>query len=146
MRLLGVFIWEKVWIEHSLSESDGGGTPIQRCFSLTYYWPPLGVIALHSLFLYSDKPPFAPPSSWFGLFSSQTFSHINTPIIWSRLFFLLTLPTKTERTECSEMSAHKIQTPGNHPKERIQPSEHGKILESRIHILLSYKANIKNTI
>jgi len=28
---------------------------------------------------------------------------------------------KMERTECSETSAHKIQTPGNYPKERIQP-------------------------
>jgi len=25
-----------------------------------------------------------------------------------------------EETECSEMSAYKIQTPENHPKERIQ--------------------------
>jgi len=24
-----------------------------------------------------------------------------------------------EQTECSETSAHNIQTPGNHPKERI---------------------------
>jgi len=27
---------------------------------------------------------------------------------------------KMEQTECSEMSAYKIQTPGNHPKESIQ--------------------------
>jgi len=27
---------------------------------------------------------------------------------------------KMEHTGCSKMSAHKIQTPGNHPKERIQ--------------------------
>jgi len=33
--------------------------------------------------------------------------------------------------ECSKMSAHKIQTSGNHPKERIQHSEHGEILKSR---------------
>jgi len=32
---------------------------------------------------------------------------------------LLTPHMKTERTECSETSAHKIQTPGYHPKERI---------------------------
>jgi len=30
-----------------------------------------------------------------------------------------------EQTERSEMSAYKIQTPGNHPKESIQHSEHG---------------------
>jgi len=34
---------------------------------------------------------------------------------------------KMEQTECSEMSAHKIQTPENNPKERIQHSEHGKV-------------------
>jgi len=34
--------------------------------------------------------------------------------------FLFTPPMKMEQTECSTTSAHKIQTPGNHPKERIQ--------------------------
>jgi hypothetical protein len=28
-------------------------------------------------------------------------------------------PMKMELTECSETLAHKIQTPGNHPKEKI---------------------------
>jgi hypothetical protein len=51
---------------------------------------------------------------------SQTFTSINTPAISSELFFILTTPMKMELTECSEMSALKIQTPGNHPKERIQ--------------------------
>jgi hypothetical protein len=36
------------------------------------------------------------------------------------LLFLLTLLVMMERTECSKMSAHKIQTLGNHLKERIQ--------------------------
>jgi len=31
-----------------------------------------------------------------------------------------TPPVKLE--QCSETSAHKIQTPGNHPKERVQQS------------------------
>jgi len=31
----------------------------------------------------------------------------------------LTSPMKMEQTECSETPAHKIHTPGNHPKERI---------------------------
>ena len=35
-----------------------------------------------------------------------------------------------EKTKCSETSAHKIQTPGNHPKEKIQHSQHGKSLKS----------------
>ena len=30
------------------------------------------------------------------------------------------LPMKMEQTECSETSAYKIQTQGNHPKETIQ--------------------------
>jgi hypothetical protein len=36
-----------------------------------------------------------------------------------------------EQTECSEMSAYKIQTPRNKPKERIQHSEHDNSLKSR---------------
>jgi hypothetical protein len=38
------------------------------------------------------------------------------PTISSWLFFLLTPPIKMEQTECSEMSAYKIQTLGNHTK------------------------------
>jgi hypothetical protein len=37
-----------------------------------------------------------------------------------------------EQTECSEMPAYKIQTPGNCPEESIQQSEHGGSLKSRI--------------
>jgi hypothetical protein len=37
-----------------------------------------------------------------------------------------------EQTECSETSAHKIQTPGNYPEENIQHTEHGESLKSRI--------------
>ena len=36
-----------------------------------------------------------------------------------------------EQTECSETSAYKIQTPGNHPKESIQHLRHGESLKSR---------------
>jgi len=38
---------------------------------------------------------------------------------------------KLEQTECSETSAHKIQTPGNNPEESTQHLEHGKSLKSR---------------
>jgi hypothetical protein len=31
---------------------------------------------------------------------------------------------KMEHTECSETSTHKIQTPGNHPDERVQESSY----------------------
>ena len=44
------------------------------------------------------------------------------------------LPMKMEQTECSETSAYKIQTPGNHPKESIQHSGHGESLKSRINL------------
>jgi hypothetical protein len=38
---------------------------------------------------------------------------------------VLTPPVNME--QCSKTSAHKIQTPGNHLKERLQHSGHGKI-------------------
>jgi len=41
-----------------------------------------------------------------------------------------------EQTECSKMSAYKIQTPGNYPEENIQHTEHGESLKSR-RVLLS---------
>ena len=34
--------------------------------------------------------------------------------------FVSSVSRKKEQTECSEMSANKIQTPGNHPRERVQ--------------------------
>jgi hypothetical protein len=36
-----------------------------------------------------------------------------------------------EQIECSETSAYKIQTPGNHPEENIQHTEHGESLKSK---------------
>ena len=35
-----------------------------------------------------------------------------------------------EQIECSEMSAYKIEMPGNYPKENILHSEHGESLKS----------------
>ena len=53
--------------------------------------------------------------------SSQTLSHINTPI-FSNLAILHThLPMKMEHTECSEKSAHKIRTSGNYPRRKHTP-------------------------
>jgi hypothetical protein len=40
---------------------------------------------------------------------------------------------KMEQIECSETSAHKIQTPGNYPGENIQHTEHGESLKSKMH-------------
>ena len=48
---------------------------------------------------------------------------------------------KMEQTECSETSAHKIQTPGNYPEENIQHREHGESLKSRIVYILSALAD-----
>ena len=39
---------------------------------------------------------------------------------------------KMKQTECCEMLAYKIQTPGNYGEESIQHSEHGETLKSRI--------------
>ena len=39
---------------------------------------------------------------------------------------------KMEQIECSETSAYINQTPGNHPKENTQHSDHGESLKSRI--------------
>jgi len=39
---------------------------------------------------------------------------------------------KMEQTECSEMSAYKIQTPENYPEENIQHTEHSESLKSRM--------------
>jgi len=77
--------------------------------------PPLGAGALQSLFLYSDTPP---PSNWRWLLLNRTFTRKNTLGIWSKLFSLFTRSMKME--QCSETSAHKFQTLGNHSKEKIQ--------------------------
>jgi hypothetical protein len=50
----------------------------------------------------------------------------------SQNLVILRLPAYEDGTECSEMSAYKIQTPGNYPEENIQHTEHGKSLKSRL--------------
>jgi hypothetical protein len=42
-----------------------------------------------------------------------------------------------EQIECSETLAYKIQTPGNHPEENIQHTEHGESLKSKKDFFLS---------
>ena len=65
---------------------------------------------------------------WLENSLSQTFSRINTPT-FSNLVILHTYPPmKMGRAVCSEMPAHKIQTPGNYPEESIQHSERGESL------------------
>jgi hypothetical protein len=43
--------------------------------------------------------------------------------------------TNEGRIECSRTSAYNIQMQGNHPKERIKHSEHGKSVKSLINSL-----------
>jgi hypothetical protein len=52
----------------------------------------------------------------------------------------LTLPMNMEQTKRFETSAYKIQTPGNHPKERIQ---HLNILSKMVPVVRSYMEDIK---
>jgi hypothetical protein len=40
-------------------------------------------------------------------------------------------PAYEDGTECSDMSAYKIQTLGNYPEENIQHTEHSKSVKSR---------------
>jgi hypothetical protein len=69
---------------------------------------------------------------WLRSFPSQTFSRVIPQHVLSRVHSTRTyLPMKMEQTECSETSAYEFQTPGNHPKESIQHSVHGKSLKSR---------------
>jgi DNA-binding transcriptional regulator PaaX len=92
--------------------------PDTRPISFTY--PPVAstcVVTLHRLFLYSDPPlPSHPPSDWLGLFSSRTFSRINTPI-FLKLSHFSYLPAYKDETECFETSAYKILKLGNYPEE-----------------------------
>jgi len=39
---------------------------------------------------------------------------------------------KMAQPECSETLAHRSQMPGNHPRERIQHSQHGESLKSSV--------------
>jgi len=107
--------------------------PDMRSISFTYMpVASMWVVTLHNLFLYLDPPlPCHPPSYWLRLFSSQTFSHINTPTFLNTVILYTYPPMKMEQTECSETSAYKIQTLGNYPEESIQHSEHGESLKSR---------------
>jgi hypothetical protein len=60
--------------------------------------------------------------AWIGpcYFSSQTFSHINTPTSSTAVILYTYSPMKMEQTECSETLAFKLHTPVNHPEEIIR--------------------------
>jgi hypothetical protein len=46
-----------------------------------------------------------------------------------------------ESTECAETSAHQIQMQGIHPKERIQYSQQGESLKSRLFFITVSNTN-----
>jgi hypothetical protein len=52
-------------------------------------------------------------------FYDEVSEHSVVSIFIGGVFFLFPPPIKMELTGCSETSAHTIQTPENHPKERI---------------------------
>jgi hypothetical protein len=72
---------------------------------------------------------------WFHgvwIFCADVSEHSVCYIFIGDVSILPTYTTYEDEAECSETSAHKIQTPGNHPQERIQHLEHGENLKSRI--------------
>jgi hypothetical protein len=52
---------------------------------------------------------------------------------------------KMKQTQRSKKLALKIQTPGNHPKERIQHSEQGKSLKSRTLMFADPYGNLRSS-
>jgi len=96
-------------------------------FSLTYLlWCLLEVLALHSLFLYSDLPPPCKPPPFQlaqAIFKPNLF-HINTPTISSHLFFRLILPMKTEQSvlKCQHI---KFRNRGINQKKAYNPNYDG---------------------
>jgi len=62
------------------------------------------------------------------LFSSQTFSRKNTTE-FSNSSHSSYLCAYEDRTECSETSEYKVQTPGSYQEESIQHSEHDEKFE-----------------
>jgi hypothetical protein len=58
-----------------------------------------------------------------GIIQKKTYENLNLVI--------LHLPAYEYGTECSETSAHKIQTPGCYPEENVQHTEYGESLKSR---------------
>jgi hypothetical protein len=110
-------------------------TPTQLRFSLTYLIQAStrGPCPPQPFPLFGHSPfPSTPPSDWLRLFLRQPTACISTPTFSCRVFLLLTPHMMMEQLECSETSAHKIQTTVNHPKERIQLPEQGESLKSNL--------------
>jgi len=72
-------------------------------------------------------------------------SEFYVPTFWNILPVTFSPPTKMEYTECSETSAHKIQTPGNHRKERIQQNIiYFHVIHKQMSFSISHKVKKQN--
>jgi hypothetical protein len=69
-------------------------------------------------------------TSGLGYFRAKL-SPICIPQLFSNLVIIRLLACE-DGTECSKMSAYKIQTPENYPEENMQHTEHGESLKLRI--------------
>ena len=108
--------------------------------SHTFLWPPCGSLLSTACFYTLTHPyPVTLLPIGSGYFRAEPFP-VYIPQHFSNLVILHTYPPMImEQIECSEMSAHKIQTLGNYPEESIQHSEHNKSLKSRMQYLVIYK-------
>jgi hypothetical protein len=80
-------------------------------------------ITLHSLFLYLDPPPPPPSPSPSVLLTQAIFKRNLFPYKYLNILkpsHSSYLPAYEDGTECSEISTHKIQTPGDYTEESIK--------------------------
>ena len=88
---------------------------VSLLFCHTHMW----VVTLHNLLCTRTHPnPVTLLPNGSGYFRAKPFP-VSIPQHFSNLV-ILHLPAYEDRTECSETSAYKIQTPGNYPEESIQ--------------------------
>ena len=91
-------------------------------------WPPCGSLHFTACLSTPTCPlPCHPSSEWLRLFSSQTFSRINTLTFSTPVILRTHPPMKMEQTECSEMLAYKIQTLGITQKKEYNIQNRAKV-------------------
>ena len=64
-------------------------------------------------------PTLSPTFQWLGYFRAKPFPY-DSPTFLKPSSFYTHLPASEDGTECSKMSAYKLQTPENYPKESIK--------------------------
>ena len=108
------------------------GSTRHESFSFTYTpMASMWVVTLHYL-LCTRTHPYLSTLLLIGsgYFRASPFP-LTKPQHFSNLV-ILHLPAYEDRTGCFEISAYKIQTPGNYPEESTQHSEHGEGSKSRM--------------